>query len=192
MASSRLIAKEAAEVYAGVLTDAALSSGGQEAVIKVRSQLDDVVGVMYVDMDLEAALSDSQLSPEQRRSLAQAVFAGCDPAFSEVLAFMAEHGDFSLLPRVKPAMDDAIEEKLNLVVADVTTAVPLDDHLRQVITNKVETDLGKNVVLNERVDKSILGGIILSVRGWRMDASMVSQLNYARGVLGETPDGGES
>ena len=49
-----------------------------------------------------------------------------------------------------------------------------------------------NVVLNEHVDKSLLGGIIMSVNGRRIDASMRFQLDNARTVLKQaTVDGGE-
>ena len=81
--------------------------------------------------------------------------------------------------------------QLHLVVVDVVTAVPLDDGLRQLITEKAEDDLGKKAVLRERIDKSILGGIIMDVDGNYIDASMISQLNRARNVLKDTTDGGE-
>ena len=72
-----------------------------------------------------------------------------------------------------------------------TTAVPLDDALRRIITEKAEADLDTNVVLRESVDKSILGGIIMSTNGKRIDASVASQLDHARNVLKTTTDGGE-
>ena len=73
----------------------------------------------------------------------------------------------------------------------MTTAVPLDDGLRQLITEKAEADLGRRAVLRERIDASILGGIIMDVDGNYIDASMISQLNRARNVLKDTTDGGE-
>lgn len=76
-------------------------------------------------------------------------------------------------------------------MVDVTTAVPLDDGLRQLITEKAEADLGRRAVLRERIDASILGGIIMDVDGNYIDASMISQLNRARNVLKDTTDGGE-
>ena len=55
----------------------------------------------------------------------------------------------------------------------------------------VNADLGKKAVLRERIDRSILGGIIMDVDGNYIDASMISQLNRARNVLKDTTDGGE-
>ena len=73
----------------------------------------------------------------------------------------------------------------------MTTVVALDDHLREVIRNKTQADLGKNVVLREHIDESLLGGLIMSVGGKRIDASVASQLENARTVLKHTTDGGE-
>ena len=53
--------------------------------------------------------------------------------------------------------------------------VELDDHLREVITKKAEADLGTNVVLREHIDKSLLGGILMSANGKRIDASVLSR-----------------
>ena len=92
------------------------------------------------------------------------------------------------------SIDEALKkqlEQLNVTVVDVTTVVPLDDHLREVITKKAEADLGTKVVLHESIDKSLIGGILMSANGKRIDASMTSQLEAARNVLKHSTDGGE-
>ena len=159
--------------------------------MEVRDQMEEVLRVMNADMDLSQALSNLDYTPQQRHDLAKAVFADCNPVFTEVVAVMAERGNASLLPRVYEAYGEELSSKLDLCVVDVTTAVALDDNLRTLITRKAEADLGKKIVLRERIDKSILGGIIMSANGKRIDASMVSQLTNARQVLKDTSDGGE-
>ena len=180
MPTNRLIVKEEVAVYAAVLFDGAFEAGGQEAVLEVRDQMVRVAGAMRTNMELSVALSDPGYTPEQRGELARNVFAGCNPVLLDVL-----------LPRVLENYAEQLQSKLNLCVVDVTTAVPLDDALRRIITEKAEADLDTNVVLRESVDKSILGGIIMSTNGKRIDASVASQLDHARNVLKTTTDGGE-
>ncbi|WP_165055240.1 MULTISPECIES: ATP synthase F1 subunit delta [unclassified Adlercreutzia] len=191
MPTNRLVVKEEVAAYAAVMFDAANEAGGQDAVLEVRNQMEEIIHLMHSDMDLSGALSDTSYTPEQRNALARAVFAECNPAFVEVMAVMAERGDADLLKRVFAAFGDELDTKLNLCVVDVTTVVALDDNLRHIIIEKAEAELGKKAVLRERIDPSILGGIIMSVNGKRIDASVVSQLNNARHVLKETTDGGE-
>ena len=178
MPNNRLITKEKIAAYASVLLDAANTSGGQDAVLEVREQAEKIVSVMRTNVDLSGALED-------------AAFAQCNPAFTEVLAVMAERGEIKLLPQVRASYESQVETKLNLCILDVTTVVELDDHLRDIIKQKAESELGMKVVLRERIDKSILGGIIMSAGDKRIDASVASQLNNARIVLKKKTDGGE-
>lgn len=191
MPTNRHVQKEKVATYASVLLDGALAAGGQDAVLEVRDQTERIIRIVRSNMDLSSSLQDSSYTPEQRNSLARNVFAQANPVLVDVLAVMAERGDFALLSRVWESYGEQVERKLNVTVVDVTTVVPLDDHLREVITKKAEADLGTKVVLRESIDKSLIGGILMSANGKRIDASMTSQLEAARNVLKHSTDGGE-
>ena len=191
MPTNRHVQKEKVATYASVLLDGALAAGGQDAVLEVRDQTERNIRIVRSNMDLSSSLQDSSYTPEQRNSLARNVFAQANPVLVDVLAVMAERGDFALLSRVWESYGEQVERKLNVTVVDVTTVVPLDDHLREVITKKSEADLGTKVVLRESIDKSLIGGILMSANGKRIDASMTSQLEAARNVLKHSTDGGE-
>ena len=191
MPTNRLLVKEEVATYAAVLFDGAFETGGQDAVLAVRDQMVQIAAAMRSNMELTTALSETGYTAEQRAELARGVFAGSNSALLDVLAVMAERGDSSLLPRVLESYGELLESKLNVNVVDVVTVVPLDENLRHIIKEKAEADLGTNVVLRESIDESILGGIIMSTNGKRIDASVVSQLDNARNVLKTTTDGGE-
>lgn len=163
MPNNRLLAKEEVATYSGMLLDAALEQGGAERVLEVREQLDFVLRTYRGNADLREALGNPAYSPEQRHTLAVNVFDGIDPLAVSVIAVMAERGDLDKLSSTVNAYRNAAEEKLGVAVVDVTTVVALDDHLREVITEKLSVDLGKKVVLREHIDASILGGIIMSL-----------------------------
>ena len=177
--------------YASFLLDSAYKAGGQDAVLEVRDQFESIVKIVRSNMDLAGALSDTSAKPAQRASIARGVFATCNQILTETLAVMAQRGDMDLINRIYASFAEQLERKLNVVVVDVTTVVPLDDHLREVITNKVEADLGTKIVLRERIDTSLLGGILITADGRRIDASVASKLEAARAALKQTTDGGE-
>lgn len=191
MPTNRLVEESRVKTYGSVMFDAALATGGQDEVLEVRDQMEQILTIMRSDMDLAMALANPDYTPEQRKTLAEGVFASCSSAVRVVLAVMAERGDAPLLKRVYEAYNQQLEDQLGLCVVDVTTVVSLDDNLRHIISSKAESDLGKKVVLREHIDKSILGGIIMSTNGKRIDASMKTQLVNARTVLCDTSDGGE-
>ena len=113
MPNNRLITKEKIAAYASVLLDAANTSGGQDAVLEVREQAEKIVSVMRTNVDLSGALEDAAYTPEQRAQIARAAFAQCNPAFTEVLAVMAERGEIKLLPQVRASYENQVETKLN-------------------------------------------------------------------------------
>ncbi len=192
MPTNRLVVKEEVATYADALFEAVRSAGGLDRVLSVRYQMEEIIAIVNADMNVSVALKGADYAPEQRAQLIRGTFADADEVLVDVMAVMAERGDITLLPRVYEAYGRLLADKLNTVVVDVTTVVPLDDELRSTIKQKAETDLGKDVVLRETIDESILGGIIMSTEGKRIDASVISQLNHARFVLEETTDGGES
>jgi F-type H+-transporting ATPase subunit delta len=191
MPTNRHVQKETVAAYATVMFDAAMQEGGQDTVLEVRDQTERIIRIMRSNMDLSSSLQDSSYTPEQRASLAKGTFADVNPVLANTLAVMAERGDVALLSRVWESYGEQIERKLNVTVVDVTTVVPLDDHLREVITKKAEADLGTKVVLRESIDKSLIGGILMSAKGKRIDASVATQLESARNVLKDSTDGGE-
>ena len=189
MRTSRALAKQIVAAYAGALFDAAAAG---DAVDDVYMQLVAAVRITRSHAPLrDALLSDSVLGAT-RAAQAKGVFAGLNPALVETLGLMAERGNFDLLSSVVEAYGKIAEDKRGVVAVDVTTAVELSDSLRESITKKLATDMGKDVVLRESVDPSIIGGIVFSAHGQRIDASIASQLENARVVLSTAHTGGEA
>lgn len=111
------------------------------------------------------------------------VLAGASPEVLTVLSTLVERGQLDLLPKVADAYRAMTEEDDDIVGVTVTTAVPLDDDLRAQITERLRQDFDKDIFLIEKVDPSIIGGIILEVRGQRRDISVKTQLRAAHDTL---------
>ena len=73
------------------------------------------------------------------------------------------------------------------VTVRVITAVPLDDALREKAHAKAEQLYHAPVLLKERVDPSIIGGIILEAPTHRYDASVRTQLASVKRGFAVTP-----
>ena len=116
------------------------------------------------------------------------VVVGASPELIAVLHALNEHGDMGLLPDVLKLYRDLVEADDDVVGVEVTTAVPLDEHLRAVIERRCEADFGKKVFLIEHVDPEIIGGVVLAARGKRRDMSVRTQLAAARDVLAKPTD----
>ncbi len=189
MRTSRAHAKQIVGAYADVLFDAAAA---QDIVDDVHVQLDAALRLTRSYAPLRDAMRDEAISGADRARQAKNVFAGLHPVLVDTLGVMAERGNFDLLSSVVEEYGIVAEEKRGIVAVDVTTAVALSDALRESITKKLAIDLGKGVVLREKVDPAIIGGIVFSAHGQRVDASIASQLENARTVLSTAHSGGEA
>jgi F-type H+-transporting ATPase subunit delta len=189
MRTSRALAKQIVAAYAGVLYDAA---SADDSVDAVSVQLEAVQRLVRGSGPLRDVLLDDAVAEARRAQVAREVFSGLYPALIETLVVMAERGNFDLLSGVVEKYGEIGEERRGVVEVDVTTAVELTESLRQAIQAKFSADLGKGIVLREKVDPAIVGGIVISTHGRRIDASISSQLEAARVVLSTAPTGGEA
>ena len=105
------------------------------------------------------------------------------PEVLETLAAMQREDDLDLVSQVAKQYKEYLDAEDKTVSVTVTTAVPLDDDLREKVRAKAEADLKAPVYLVERVDPSIIGGIMLEARGKRYDASVRAQLANIRKTL---------
>lgn len=113
------------------------------------------------------------------------------PEVLETLATMQREDDLDLVSQVAKQYKEYLDAEDKTVSVTVTTAVPLDDDLREKVRAKAEADLKAPVYLVERVDPSIIGGIMLEARGKRYDASVRAQLANIRKTLSSSFIGGE-
>lgn len=183
MQTNRLIINGKIEAYSEAMVDNIAENGGREALIEARREIRWIIRYMRSKPSFIQAVEDDSFTAEQESQLIHGVFEGFDPVLLEVVGIMAGRRDMRLLPRVFHAFDQRLSDKYDIVAVDVTTAVELDDHLRGLITEKVKNDLGKDAIINERLNKNMLGGIVMSVQGRRIDASARAQLDKAREVL---------
>ena len=108
------------------------------------------------------------------------------PEVMAIVTTLAERGQLDLLPQISAMYQEIVEDDEDVVGVHVTTAVPLDDDLRESISRQYEADLGSKVFLIEHVDPSIIGGLIVEARGQRRDVSIRTQLRAARDTLTST------
>ncbi len=71
-------------------------------------------------------------------------------------------------------------------VAEITTAIPLDDEDRLRLAQRLTSIVGKPVVLKPKVDSSLIGGIIIRVGDKLIDGSIRSKLVALKKEMGRS------
>lgn len=188
MPTNRVLDKQGTATYVACLLEAAQAS---DRVFEDIEDLKEAHRSLTKSAQMREFLQNESIPADNRSAFVKDVFSGLSPEVVSVLSVMVQRGDIRLLGRVTADFETAAEDATQTVIVDVTTVVPLDDRLREVIGQKLSADLGRTVRLNEHVDRSIVGGIIMSTHGKRMDASVKTQLVHARAVLSTASTGGE-
>ena len=98
---------------------------------------------------------------------------------------LAEKDRLTLLPGIARAYGERVMDHLKIVRGDVTTAVPLSpEKLRGSSRGSRRRPAGK-VVLQARVDPSIIGGVVTRLGSTVYDGSVTTQLQKMKQALVE-------
>jgi len=180
---------ESIGTYARVLFELASAAGDVDAVdAGIRTMVDTVTG----SVELRDALADESLPAEKRRAIVRDIFSDAvAPEAVAIVSLAIERGLGGSLKAIADRFGEIAETERGIVVAEVTTAIPLTDALRASLTEKLAAALARPVTLREHVDGSILGGIRINVAGRVLDGSLSSQLDAMRATLSNASQGGE-
>ncbi|MDQ6695372.1 MAG: F0F1 ATP synthase subunit delta [Chloroflexota bacterium] len=164
----------AARRYAAAVVDLAKSNNSLDKWLSDLKVLNGIFGTP----NAVAALDNPRL-PEagQREIMASLVPEGIvSPLAMNLLLMLVHRQRLALLPRIVEIYGEMYNKEKGIVVAQVTTAVRLDDEHKALVQQQLERITGKSVELRVHEDPSILGGIITQIGDQLLDASIATRL----------------
>ncbi len=181
---------ETIETLARVLFELATLADDVDAV---GADLVSVAKAVRGHVDLHQALRDTSLPAEKKRDIMRDIFGeSVTPEALAIVTLMVERDLTDSLGDLARVFGETAESERGIVVAEVTTAIELDDALRAKLIKQLTTATGRPVRLRERVDVDILGGIRINVAGRVLDGTVTSQLDDVRQALTTARQGGEA
>ena len=101
----------------------------------------------------------------------------------KLLVLLAERDRLALLPDVLDEYRRRLLDFLNVVRAEVVTAVPLPPERLQALERALAEMTGRTVTMTARVDPGILGGVVTKIGSVVYDGSVKRQLEKMRETL---------
>ena len=92
------------------------------------------------------------------------------------LDLLTENNRLIFLPDMMRDFIDLYKKELGISYAELTTAVRVDEKIRDKIKENLEAYLKEKVHLKATTDPSIIGGFILRIEDLQFDASVASEL----------------
>ncbi len=167
-------------VYAQALFEAAEEKGRLE---QVRDELAQVVAAEAEVPELRELLRNPQLDPRARAAALEDVLGGGEELLRNFLLVLVDKGRTSALEEIGREFERLIAEHEGLVHAELTTAVELSDDEAQRLLKQIEKASGRKVEASRSVDADLIGGIVLQVGSYRLDASVRGRLERLRREL---------
>ena len=171
--------QHAARSYAKALFELAKERGQRDTMAR---ELGAVVDVVVGDPGLQEFFARPGVSAGAKRAVAEEVAQrlGVGKLTRDFLALAADHGRGDQLADIAAAYRDLVDADTERVRARVRTAVPLTEPERTALASRLGAAMGKTVVIDEHVDKDLLGGFIAEVDGLVADGSLDGQLARLR------------
>jgi F-type H+-transporting ATPase subunit delta len=169
-------AEQVGKVYAQALVSSADAAGVADEVL---SQLGQVIDeVLANSPQLATALASPRIGEEDKSRVIDRLFGSqVHPILVKFLKVMARRGRLQYLSAVRTAADSLRDQMLGRTIAEVRTAVPLEDSLRQTILGRIAAATNKQVRLIEIVDPQLVGGMVIRVGDTVFDGSVANQIN---------------
>ncbi|XP_045497142.1 ATP synthase subunit O, mitochondrial-like [Colias croceus] len=110
---------------------------------------------------------------------------GMPPAAINFLALVAENGRLKMLRKMITMFSAVMVAHRNEARCEVITAKPLDDSTRKTLMEALKklTKGGKNVQLTEKIDSSIIGGMIVGIEDKHIDMSIARKVQMYTDIL---------
>ncbi|MDA0996989.1 MAG: F0F1 ATP synthase subunit delta [Proteobacteria bacterium] len=165
--------------YATALFDLAREEKKLDDVAADLSQL----GAMVAESaDLARLIRSPVISrgDQVRAMSAIAEAAGFSKLTGNFVGVVAENRRLFAVPAMIMAYQAMLAESRGQATAEVVSAKPLSDAQRQAVTNALKQAIGTAVQVEERVDESLLGGLVVKVGSRMVDSSLKTKLQQMR------------
>ncbi len=170
----------AARPYARALWEVAKERGQTDAVER---ELDVVAQALGQAPALRDLFARPWVAGSVKRAVAQEVAGrlGLSPLTRDFVVLVARQGRGELLEGMAEVFRRLVDEDRGRLRAHVRTAVPLSKSERDRLAERLGRALGgKQVILEETVDRGLLGGFVAEVGSYIVDASLDGQLARLR------------
>ena len=134
--------------------------------------------------ELRAVLTDESVPAERRRGVvAELLGPRASPVTTNLVALVVGAGRARELPAIIDALVRRAAAAHDRAVAEVRSAVPLDDDQRSRLADALGRATGKAVEVKVIVDPSVLGGLVAQVGDTVIDGSVRTKLDQLRETI---------
>jgi F-type H+-transporting ATPase subunit delta len=170
-----------ARIYARSLFELAAQAGGQEKIVEVGQELEQIVDLARADRRFGEYLRSPIIERSARQASISRLFS--DKVTDLTLRFLLVLNGkrrLSQLEGIASAFDQMVHESFGRVEVDLFTPTPISPEQLAHVREQVHHALGREPVMYAYTDPSMIGGIKLRVGDQLIDGSVATRLRRLR------------
>ncbi len=167
--------------YANAVFELAKAEGQLE---RVESELFAVAQAVEGSTELRSALSDPQLPLEKKQAIADDLVSGRASSLTlGLVQFIVGQNRASEMPAIARTFVEKAAASREREVAEIRSAVPLDDETVERLAAALSRATGKSVEPKVIVDPSVIGGLVARVGDTVIDGSISRKVESLRQAI---------
>lgn len=152
----------------------------------IYDELSTIRQVVREEPSYVTLLDTPAVSTDEKLTLIRQAFGSADQMVQNFLCLLCERHSMYQLERCIDAYDVCYDEAHNLLRATAITALPLSERQFAALQQKLSSVTGKEIVLENQIDPTLISGITLRYGGVQLDDSIKSRLDVLRRSLSAT------
>lgn len=166
-----------ANVYARSLFELATDAGGNDKVVEIADELEQICDLITSNQKIGLFFSSPIIDNTKRSEALSAIFSNriTDLALRFLLV-LNNKGRLNHLQQIETAYDQLVQDAMGRIEVDIFTPTEIDADFINSIKAKVQRMLGKEPVIHPYVDATMLGGIKLRIGDQLIDGSVQTKL----------------
>jgi F-type H+-transporting ATPase subunit delta len=180
---------EERELIRGYATAIFQIAEAEGALDRVSDELFRFAKSVEQNNELRSALADIAIPRENKYAVIQDLLGErASPQTLNILEFVVSQGRARALSEIVASLADLAANARDKVMAEVRSAIEIDDDTRQKIAEALSRATGKQVDVKVFVDPSVVGGIYAKVGDQVIDATVRHRLEELREQLTKVRD----
>ncbi len=171
-----------AKRYTNALVELAKADNSVE---KTFDELKSVMSVIIASPDLSEFLSHPAIPVTDKKDVIQQIFkTELSEKVYNLLYLLIDKNRFNLFHAILATYEKAMDDLIGVARVSVTTAVAMDDNLKQKLKKKLEDKFNKkDIIIDYEIDKSIIAGLVIKMDDNVIDASLLSKFENMKKQL---------
>lgn len=148
-------------------------------------ELNEVLDSIKSSNELAKALKSPLVAKQEKKDLLNIVFSDQSNNVKNFLKILVDKDRIVCLEDIRDSYKELINEKNNILEGKAISAIAMSETELNELQTKLSSKYNKNVILENIVDETILGGVLVRLGNEEIDGTIKTRLSNLREQLSQ-------